>query len=254
MKALELEIKACAGEYSDYAIKAVKISGGMGTLIDGRDLERLFRLLRDSFVFSQPYITLTVSPFGISGDRTTSYRRIGVSLYDLEFITLNDEDCMRYGFVDPTDALAYTLPMLHALEENNTGAIVLIGEKEMRPVSLKKTLRSLALAPISHITLQACVGALAGSNTQLQDNLKTARAVLCEYNFSEYLPMHFSRNSVEDMTARMKDESCDILAFGLGAESRIDGVISRVTNDLDRYLQYSGDFQSIVETVEAMPQ
>ena len=43
-----------------------------------------------------------------------------------------------------------------------------------------------------------------------------------------------------------------VLAFGLGAETCIDGVISKNTEDLDRYRNYSGDYEAITEEVKPL--
>ena len=40
-----------------------------------------------------------------------------------------------------------------------------------------------------------------------------------------------------------------VLAFGLGAVTAIDGAVSRNTTDLERYLNYSADYEAITETV-----
>jgi oxygen-independent coproporphyrinogen-3 oxidase len=250
MLALEREIEANGGEYRDLSIAAVRFGGGMVNLASGGDLLRLFRLVHETLSFEDSgdvATTMIVSPFGVNGDKMTALKRLGVTLFDIEMPSLDAAQCHCLGCPDASVTLPYILPMLKAQEQHNTGATVVYESpaNEANVRALRKTLLALVHNPFSHIRI-VCSSPENGEDDGQDAALADARALLSEHGLSEYLPLRFSRNKCYDRFEQLNVQDVPKIGFGVGAVSKLDGILSANTSDLALYLDHSADYQRIV--------
>ncbi|MDR1422496.1 MAG: hypothetical protein LBI64_06510 [Coriobacteriales bacterium] len=246
LKALIGEIEASAPDYTDLTIEAIRLGSGMASLIDSDDLAVLFRVLRRVFVLKNPQILMEFSPFGVNGDKQTILRRIGISFYDLEVITLDRHEYLRYGCHDANEVLLRDLPMLHSRELQNTGVTILINERKTSEVSLRRTLAALGRLPLQHVRLVPCPDGRAGDTEKLASDTAAARNILLPLGFHEYLPGCYSRAGLVDRFAALDATGTTRVAFGLGAASYVDGIVSHNTGNLELYLSSSSDYRAIL--------
>ena len=83
-----------------------------------------------------------------------------------------------------------------------------------------------------------------------EQQLKEAAGILSEHGYYEYLPHRWAKPGCEDLFWSNSAAGVPVLAFGLGAQTCIDGVQSTNTMDLDLYLEHSDDYTLITEKVE----
>jgi len=76
--------------------------------------------------------------------------------------------------------------------------------------------------------------------------LADAKDYLSSQSFTEYLPGRFALSRKECRYFMLESSGCESLAFGLGAESAFDGVRSKNTASLKKYLQYSDQPEKII--------
>ena len=84
-----------------------------------------------------------------------------------------------------------------------------------------------------------------------QAQLDEAAQLLTEAGFVQYLPRRWAKPGCEDKFWQGAANGMDVLAFGLSAYTRLDGMITTNTSDLNTYLAHSADYEQI--TVSTVP-
>ena len=69
-------------------------------------------------------------------------------------------------------------------------------------------------------------------------------------SFSQYTPQHFARYGYDSRLNRLKYSNQPRLGFGVDAVSRIDGMITRNTQDVAAYVQTKGDPAGTIVSVD----
>ena len=80
---------------------------------------------------------------------------------------------------------------------------------------------------------------------------KGGKQLLTEAGFVQYLPRRWAKPGCEDKFWQGAANGMDVLAFGLSAYTRLDGMITTNTSDLNTYLAHSADYEQI--TVSTVP-
>ena len=105
--------------------------------------------------------------------------------------------------------------------------------------------------PVCHVLLQRCAGADMLDDAAAQAQLDEAAQLLTEAGFVQYLPRRWAKPGCEDKFWQGAANGMDVLAFGLSAYTRLDGMITTNTSDLNTYLAHSADYEQI--TVSTVP-
>ena len=90
--------------------------------------------------------------------------------------------------------------------------------------------------PVCHVLLQRCAGADMLDDAEAQAQLDEAAQLLTEAGFVQYLPRRWAKPGCEDKFWQGAANGMDVLAFGLSAYTRLDGMITTNTSDLNTYL------------------
>ena len=83
-----------------------------------------------------------------------------------------------------------------------------------------------------------------------QAQLDEAAQLLTEAGFVQYLPRRWAKPGCEDNSGR-RGQRYGCAGFGLSAYTRLDGMITTNTSDLNTYLAHSADYEQI--TVSTVP-
>ena len=130
------------------------------------------------------------------------------------------------------------------------GFVLLYGKKTVSRYGFRRSVLETTRRPVSHVLLQKCAGTDRMSEEECAAQLAEAAELLKTAGYHEYLPRRWAKEGGEDRFWTMSAAGTPVLAFGLGAVTSIDGAVSRNTTDLERYLNYSGDYEAITETVK----
>ena len=88
-------------------------------------------------------------------------------------------------------------------------------------------------------------------DAEAQAQLDEAAQLLTEASFVQYLPRRWAKPGCEDKFWQGAANGMDVLAFGLSAYTRLDGMITTNTSDLNTYLAHSAYYEQI--TVSTVP-
>ena len=250
--ALARELAANAEEFSDCRVEAIRLGGGTASILGGEDFDRLCRLIRERYdVAETAPVTMRCSPADINGANQPFFNRNHVTRYDLEFFSLEPQDFIHLDYLNYMDQLPYiSSGFLRAALRPVMGFVLLYGKKTVSKWGFRRSVLETVRRPVSHVLLQKCAGSDQLGEAESAAQLAEAAELLTKAGYHEYLPQRWAKEGVEDLFWTKAAAGMPVLAFGLGAVTAIDGAISRNTTDLERYLNYSGDYEAITETVE----
>ena len=172
--------------------------------------------------------------------------------YDLEFFSLDPLDFAHLDYLNYMEQLPYiSSGFLRASQRPVMGFVLLYGKKTVSKYGFRHSILETTRRPVSHVLLQKCAGGDVLDEEACAAQLQEAAELLTEAGYHEYLPRRWAKEGCEDRFWSGASSGMPVLAFGLGATTCIDGAVSRNTTDLERYLNYSGDYTAITE--EAVP-
>lgn len=252
--ALANELRANAPDYENCQVTAIRLDGGSASIVDGADLERLLRLLREWYDVSPDVrISLRACPADINGANVPFYNRAAIGRYDLELYSLEPQDFATVDTLNYMDALPYIgMGFLHADRRNSMGFILLYGKRTRAKYGFLHSLMETIRRPVAHVILQRCAGADAMTDAEAQTELALAAERLTQAGFREYLPQHWAKPGCEDPVLLAAAQGHPVLGIGAGASTRMDGVLSTNTSDLNLYLANSARFDKIVVSAEKL--
>lgn len=250
--ALQKEIEANAGNFSDCIVTAIHFGGGTASTIDGKDFYELCKAIRANYnVDKNAPVTMRSSALDINGGNVPFFRRAGVTRYDFETMSLECKDFITLDFPDTLGWIPDVSNVIHAFEKGNMGFVLLFGKNSITQLNFRRSLLAFVRGNASHLILQHYVGADVSTADEAEKRIDEARTLLGEHGFYEYLPLRFSKPGSKDYYSLKRAEGMDVIAFGMGAYTKFDGAKSLNTMDMETYFLHSDDFTKI--TVNAAP-
>lgn len=251
LDALQREVAANADEFGDCRVTAVRWGGGLASLANAQEVSDTMRLVRDRYnVAKGAPVSMEAAISNISGASMPFFRRAGITRFDFEMMSLFPKG---FALVNKLDNLG-DLPVvcdyfLHAVDRNNLGLVLLSGYEATDRDNFRRSVVEVLRTPAVHVRLMRASGEQVLSPEETAAQEKAAREILCEGGFIEYLPNTFAKPGFEDPVLKTETTGCEgLIGFGLGAVTRLDGVASTNTSDLERYCAGAGNFAAITES------
>ena len=221
-------------------------------MMNGGDFDNLIRLIRERYdVAEHAPLTMRCCPADINGANQPFYNRSHVSRYDLELFSLEPQDFPYLGTLNYMEQLPYiSSGFLRASQRPVMGCVLLYGKKTISKYGFRRSVLETTRRPVSHVLLQRCAGEDTLDEEACAAQLAEAAELLTAAGYHEYLPRRWAKEGSEDVFWQKAAAGVPVLGFGLGAVTSIDGANSPNTTDLERYLQYSGDYTLITENTE----
>lgn len=250
---MALELKANAADLADCEVQAIRLGGGSASIINGSDLDHLLRLIRSCYhVAENAPVTMRTCPADINGANMPFYNRSHVTRYDLELYSLEPLDFCTLDTLNYSEQMPYiTHGFLRADRRDSMGFVLLYGKKTVSRWGFRHSVLEVTRRPVCHLLLQRCAGADMLDDAEAQAQLDEAAQLLTEAGFVQYLPRRWAKPGCEDKFWQGVANGMDVLAFGLSAYTRLDGMITTNTSDLNTYLAHSADYEQI--TVSTVP-
>ena len=273
--ALWKEVQASAGSVDDYEVKAIWIGGDIAGHMFDDTLLRLLKQLRQWYsITDETEITLKVHPGMVSAETMKLCQQGKVTRLSIEYVTGNVFEYENLGrFLNPR-AMDVT-KMILAGQKQELSFDIIAGLPGQSEISLKESLQTVLDCGACHISLHpyeskadtALTKEWEQNGEQLQKNLRKhlpdaeeltrlltmSSELLTQHGMVEYLPGQWALPGKECTYYVAEAASAECLAFGLGAESCLDGIRSWNTSDLSCYLQYAPDPSKIICRMEHFP-
>ena len=140
---------------------------------------------------------------------------------------------------------------LRADSRNSMGFILLYGKKNVSRYGFRHSVLEATRRPVCHVILQRCAGRDMLDDAAAEAQLAEADELLTAVGFVQYLPRRWAKPGCEDKFWQGAAAGMDVLAFGLCACTKLDGMETTNTGDLSVYLAHSADYEQI--TVSTVP-
>jgi len=247
------EIEANAEAFADCEVQAVHFGGGLASSLGGQDVYRIAKTLKENFRIARGMrTTMRASYLDINVGSTPFFRRAGINRLDFEVMSMERLDFLTLDYPDTTVWVSDVSNVLHASTVNNMGMVLLYGIGCSKPEYFRRSLLTALRKNVCHIILQEYEGEDKFDRATLDAMLADGRQVLADHGFTEYLPLRFAKPGCEDVYHVLESRGVDVLAFGMGAATRFDGVRTTNTMDLSTYFCHSAEYDVITETVEKL--
>ena len=251
--AMALELKANVADLADCEVQAIRLGGGSASIASGSDIDHLLRLIRSCYhVAENAPVTMRTCPADINGANMPFYNRSHITRYDLELYSLEPLDFCTLDTLNYTQQMPYiTHGFLRADSRDSMGFILLYGKKNVSRYGFRHSVLEATRRPVCHVILQRCAGEDMLDDAAAEAQRAEADALLTSAGLVQYLPCRWAKPGCEDLFWKGAAGGMDVLAFGLNARTKLDGMVTTNTADLKSYLSHSADYTQI--TLSSMP-
>lgn len=243
VRAMQRELIAAAEDMDDYEVVGVVFDTGAIQQFLPKEAAELAGVIRQKLCMAEnPGIVLACDVNSIDAEKCESYREMGVTLMDVRLYTSVMDEARAIGRPCPHFSLREPAETLRKYGIAHIGVQVAVGIPGQDESSLMATLGQCVEYDAVHVTLI--------ETARGQALARCAEDFLAEHGYRCYAPGMYAKEGWE--MAFYPPGRTEVLALGIGAESRMDGVISRNTRDMKLYIRAAHDYTVITDSVEAM--
>lgn len=243
--------------HGDTKIDTVFIGGGTPSVLNARQLDRLFNIIHSNFnLDSGTEFSMEVNPATASANKIQAMLRGGVNRVSIGVQSFNDCELKAIGRIHTAEEAKDTILAFHNAGFNNINIDLMLSLPLQTPASMLNTLREAVSLPIRHISAYSLIleegtplynayrhGEFTPADEDVdRDMFETARAFLEDNGFLRYEISNFAKQGYE-CRHNIKYWQCDeYIGLGLAAHSYLNKKRFYNTSDLKQYL--NGNFHS----------
>ena len=243
VRAMRRELIAAAQDMDDYEVVGVVFDTGAIQQFLPQEAAELAAAIREHLHMAEkPGVVLACDVNSIDAQKCACYREMGVTLMDVRLFTSVMDEARAIGRPCPHFSLKEPAQTLRKYGVEHIGVQVAAGIRGQDESSLMKTLQECVEYEAVHVTVIELAGG--------QALARRADDFLKEQGYRCYAPGMYAREGWE--MAFYPPGRTQVLALGVGAESRMDGVLSRNTRNMKLYIRAAHDYTVITEFVEAI--
>lgn len=237
--ALLAEMEAAAPDFADSEVQTVYWGGGSPTALSQQDLLRLMLRLKELFrLAADAEITVEALPNQLNASWMVTFQNAGVNRVVVGLASARAAELERIGSASntPSGETALILPQLFHMPAYE--ASLLYGIPGQTAANFRTSLRFAVKYKVSALRLermQLAQGDTAPAQSELDAMLAYAAEHLTEKGYHEYLPGRWAKPGMECRDLLARQSSANYLCFGAGTVSRIDGGLSRTTDNIAVY-------------------
>ena len=135
------------------AISTVFFGGGTPTLLEPRELERIFEAIRDVFdILPAAEITLEANPGTVTEQKLSAYRRFGVNRISIGLQSIHENELKKLGRIHSYDDFLQTYRLARTAGFDNISVDLMYGIPEQTLSSFAETLDGIISLGPEHIS------------------------------------------------------------------------------------------------------
>ena len=248
LDALSHEVEAACEDLAGRTVRSVEVRGNAAMLpVDG--FARLVRRLRRAGAWdTHGEFVLEMDPATVGTPSLTALNGCRFRTLRLDAFTA-DEAARSYLGLPPLSSLGVAMAFIEKFGYLRVSMRCIYGAPSLSEHALRSTVELLdETSQVREFVLFAYEGAAADglSAEEVEGQRRVLEDALRARGFKPYAPERFCRAGGRD--GAYLDRACgmDVLGFGAGACSRLDGMEWRNTPDVAAYVAAGGDFERIV--------
>lgn len=268
--ALMKEIRACRRLGEAYRVVTVFLGGGTPSVLSGRQMEALFRTLREVFeIDEQAEITVEANPGTVTREKLDAYRRAGINRLSFGLQSVNNEELKLLGRIHTFEEFLDSYRMAKECGFDNINVDLISAIPKQTLASWERTLKTVIALKPEHISAYSLIvedgtpfAALYGEGAPGKHDLpdeeeerliyKMTKRWLGEAGYHRYEISNYAREGRECKHNLGYWERKNYLGIGLGASSLMENVRFCNTGSLETYIACSGNPEQIRTETEQL--
>lgn len=253
LDALKSELDSAVDYAEDYAVETLFINGSDPLQYPVDALTGIINTLKSSLGFRRdPEITVFALPGSVTYGDIHALHEHGVNRISFDMHTFVQSELDALGRTYAHSAMEvfmrmvqlkmvffnYDITLYYGIPGQNIDTLV---------HSLDQAIKYMGM----HITLLPYEPADKAKKTELY---QTALQAFMLTSYEQYTPRHFCRHGFSSRLSKLSYSMKPRLGFGVNAESKIDGMVTRNVADVNKYINAAGDPEKIITSMEPITQ
>lgn len=156
--ALVREIADRGREYKNYRVCTIFLGGGTPSVLNGEDIARIFRALRENFDISKDAeITMEANPGTVTEEKAAVWRECGVSRLSIGLQSADDQELKMLGRIHTFSEFLNTWNLVRGAGFDNINIDLISAVPGQTAKSWEKTLRTTAELGPEHISAYSLI-------------------------------------------------------------------------------------------------
>lgn len=256
--------------FSDTMVTTVFLGGGTPSILSGSQMGRIMDSVRANFsIVEGAEISMEANPGTVTKEKLTLYLQAGINRISFGLQSTNNEELKLLGRIHTWEEFleSYGLARECGYENINVDLISAIPGQTLE--SWEESIRKVLTLEPEHISAYSLIieegtpffetygeGAegehLLPSEEDEREMYRRTEELLEEAGYHRYEISNYAKAGRECRHNLGYWERKNYLGIGLGASSLIDNVRYKNTDELSKYLMYSGDLEKIQEDKEVL--
>lgn len=247
------EIAASSVWAKEYEVVTVFFGGGTPSILKGEQIERILKVLRESFVIAEnAEITLEMNPGTVTGEKLEIYKRAGINRLSIGLQSVHNEELKMLGRIHTYEEFLESYHMAREAGFDNMNVDLISAIPGQTVESWRKTLSTILELKPEHISAYSLIlepgtpfyELYAKENDKVEKLLpdedaerqmyRQTRVMLKEAGYERYEISNYSRSGYECRHNLGYWNRVPYLGFGIGAASLVPQEMS-VKGKMCRY-------------------
>lgn len=247
------EIAASSVRAKEYEVVTVFFGGGTPSILKGEQIERILKVLRESFVIAEnAEITLEMNPGTVTGEKLEIYKRAGINRLSIGLQSVHNEELKMLGRIHTYEEFLESYHMAREAGFDNMNVDLISAIPGQTVESWRKTLSTILELKPEHISAYSLIlepgtpfyELYAKENDKVEKLLpdedaerqmyRQTRVMLKEAGYERYEISNYSRSGYECRHNLGYWNRVPYLGFGIGAASLVPQEMS-VKGKMCRY-------------------
>lgn len=258
------------GSFQETAVTTIFFGGGTPSILSGSQMQRIMGSLRVNFsIAEEAEISMEANPGTVTKEKLDAYRQAGINRISFGLQSTNNEELKLLGRIHTWEEFleSYGLARECGFDNINVDLISAIPGQTLE--SWEESIRKVLTLEPEHISAYSLIieegtpffetygeGAegehLLPSEEDERKMYRRTEELLEEAGYHRYEISNYAKAGRECRHNLGYWERKNYLGIGLGASSLIDNVRYKNTDELSKYLMYSGDLDKIQEDKEVL--
>ncbi|MCK5632430.1 radical SAM family heme chaperone HemW [bacterium] len=243
LRCLKKEIR----QYKKKKVKSVYIGGGTPTFLNGRQLEKLFNIIKEKFYFKDTAeITIEANPEDLTLDKLKLIKQLGINRFSLGVQTFSDKYLKMLGRNHNVECSVKAYENIRRAGFENINLDLIYGFDGQTLKELESDVKDICRLGSEHLSLYT-LGIEKNSNfftkkIQVPDNQSAAKQYLLvkkivkQYGFRQYEVSNFAKSKKKSTHNLNYWQGGDYIGLGMGAHSHIK---ARRFWNTDKFFEYT---------------
>lgn len=253
LQALQAELASAAEYADDYEVGALCITGASPLQYPADALAKMIETLQENIAFqNDAEITVNALPGSVTYADLRLLRDQGVNRVRFDMRSFVPSELEAIGRTYSHRAMEVFMRMVQLkFVFFNYEVVLYYGLPGQTPESLRHSIDEAIKYMGMNITLLPCGEGDAPRNL---DFYQEAARFIGLYDYQQYTPYHFARPRYASRWNRLAHSNQPRLGFGANTVSRIDGMMSQTTADVEKYISAGGDAAGLIVRLEPVSQ